>query len=79
MTMSNAKSANRVGKISASQKVEDYIKQSVYRGQLKPRERIIEDDLARQLGVSRGTVRESLLRLERDGLIVTTSARNLYS
>jgi len=76
--MSNAKSANRAGKLSASQKVDDYIKQAVYRGQLQPRERIIEDELARRLGVSRGTVRESLLRLERDGLIVTTSRRGTF-
>ncbi len=76
--MSKARGAKRGGKISASQKVEDHIKQAVYTGQLKPRERIIEDDLARRLGVSRGTVRESLLRLERDGLIVTTSRRGTF-
>ena len=76
--MSNDKSSKRTSKLSASQKVDDYIKQAVYRGQLQPRERIIEDELARRLGVSRGTVRESLLRLERDGLIVTTSRRGTF-
>ena len=78
MTMSIHTGVNLGEAASASQKVEDYIKQSVYTGKLRPRERIIEDDLARQLGVSRGTVRESLLRLERDGLTVTTSRRGTY-
>lgn len=71
-------SPNWGGKLSASQKVEKYIRQSVYEGHLNPRERIIEGDLARHLGVSRGTVREGLLRLERDGLIVITSRRGTF-
>jgi len=78
MTLKNSKVANGVGKISVSQKVENHIKQAIYKGQLRPRERIIEDDLARRFGVSRGTVREALLRLERDGLIVTTSRRGTF-
>lgn len=60
-------------KISASQKVESYIWKAVYAGHLRPRDRVIEAEIARLLGVSRGPVREALLRLERDGWIVTTS------
>jgi len=78
MTMSKSKLPKRADKIPATQKVESYLKQAVYEGRLKPRERIIEDDVARHLGVSRGTVREALLRLERDGLVVTTSRRGTY-
>ena len=78
MTLKNSKVANGVGKISVSQKVENHIKQAIYKGHLLPRERIIEDDLARRFGVARGTVREALLRLERDGLIVTTSRRGTF-
>jgi DNA-binding GntR family transcriptional regulator len=78
MTLKKSKAAKGVGKISVSQKVENHIKEAIYKGQLRPRERIIEDDLARRLGVSRGTVREALLRLERDGLIVTTSRRGTF-
>jgi DNA-binding GntR family transcriptional regulator len=73
-----SKSIEKAGKISASQKVEDYIKQAVYQGQLRPRERIIEGDIARHLGVSRGPVREAILRLERDGWIVTTTRRGTF-
>jgi DNA-binding GntR family transcriptional regulator len=62
----------------ARQKVEEYIKNALYTGRLAPRERIIEGDLARQLGVSRGPVREVLLRLEAEGLITITSRRGTF-
>ncbi len=65
-------------KTSASRKVEDYIKNALYTGRLAPRERIIEEDLARQLGVSRGPVREALLRLETEGLLTITSRRGTF-
>jgi len=78
MKIREAKSATSKSLTSASQKVEAALKRAIYRGQLHPRERIIEDDLARQLHVSRGTVREALLRLERDGLVVTTSRRGTF-
>jgi len=58
--------------------VENYIKQAVFKGHLRPRQRIIEDDLARHLNVSRGTAREALLHLERDGLVVTTPRRGTF-
>jgi DNA-binding GntR family transcriptional regulator len=78
MTPSHSKVANEKGKILFSQKVEKYIQDAIYRGNLRPRERVIEEDVARQLGVSRGTVREGLLRLERDGLIVITPRRGTF-
>jgi len=65
-------------KVSASQRVEQYIKQAVLQGALKPRERLIEEDIARRLGCSRGPVREGLLRLERDGLIVSIPRRGTF-
>jgi DNA-binding GntR family transcriptional regulator len=66
------------GKISASQRVELYIKKAIYAGALRPRERIIEDDVAQRLNCSRGPVREALLRLERDGLVVTIPRRGTF-
>lgn len=68
----------REGKISASQKAEQYIKKAIYTGALRPRERIIEDDVAQRLKCSRGPVREALLRLERDGLVVTIPRRGTF-
>lgn len=64
--------------MSASQKVEQYIKKAIYGGALKPRERIIEEELARRLSCSRGPVREALRRLERDGLIVNVPRRGTF-
>lgn len=63
---------------SATQRVEQYIKKAIYEGRVKPRERIIEGDIARHLGVSRGPVREAVLRLETEGLIVTTPRRGTF-
>src|SRR3984893_12675991 len=65
-------------KLSASQRVEVHIKKAIYAGNLKPRERIIEEDIAGRLKCSRGPVREALLRLERDGLVVTIPRRGTF-
>lgn len=72
------KSPRKISPVSTSQKVENFIRTAIYEGRLKPRERIIEDDIARQLGCSRGPLREAVLRLERDGLIVITPRRGTF-
>jgi DNA-binding GntR family transcriptional regulator len=64
--------------ISASKRVEAHLRNAIHAGKLRPRQRIIEEDLAHELKVSRGPVREALLRLERDGLVVTTSRRGTF-
>jgi DNA-binding GntR family transcriptional regulator len=64
--------------ISASKRVEAHLRKAIHAGKLRPRQRIIEEDLAQELEVSRGPVREALLRLERDGLVVTTSRRGTF-
>jgi DNA-binding GntR family transcriptional regulator len=65
-------------RVSATERVEQHIRQCIYSGRLRPRERLIEEDLAKQLNCSRGPVREALLRLERDGLIVTVPRRGTF-
>jgi DNA-binding GntR family transcriptional regulator len=64
--------------LPAGERVEAHLRKAIYAGTLRPRQRIIEEDLARELKVSRGPVREALLRLERDGLVVTTSRRGTF-
>ena len=49
--------------------VTDDLREAIVTHELEPGSRLTEDDLAAQLGVSRGPVREALLRLEREGLI----------
>jgi DNA-binding GntR family transcriptional regulator len=39
-------------------------------GELSPGERLVEEELAEQLGLSRGAIRTALLRLEHDRLVV---------
>ncbi len=58
--------------------MEAHLREAIHAGRLRPRQRIIEEDLAAELKVSRGPVREALLRLERDGLVVTTSRRGTF-
>jgi DNA-binding GntR family transcriptional regulator len=43
---------------------------AIVAGELSPGERLIEEELAERLGVSRGAVREAILRLGHEGLVV---------
>jgi DNA-binding GntR family transcriptional regulator len=70
--------SRKASPLSTSQKVENFIRSAIYEGRLKPRERLIEDDIARRLGCSRGPLREAVLRLERDGLVVITPRRGTF-
>ncbi|MCC6424075.1 MAG: GntR family transcriptional regulator [Phycisphaerales bacterium] len=46
-----------------------WLKESIYRGRFRPGQRIVERDLARRMGVSRIPLRETLRRLESEGLV----------
>lgn len=63
---------------STTDRVERHLREAILSGELRPRERVIEDDVAAELQCSRGPVREALLRLDRDGLIVTTARRGCF-
>jgi DNA-binding GntR family transcriptional regulator len=78
MRTSKAHAAKPERGVSASKRVEAHLRHAIHAGKLRPRQRIIEEDLAQELKVSRGPVREALLRLERDGLVVTTSRRGTF-
>jgi DNA-binding GntR family transcriptional regulator len=60
---------------SARDAVYDRIRDWILNGPLEPNETIRDGEIAKKLGVSRTPVREALLRLESDGLVVTASAR----
>lgn len=47
----------------------DEIRMKILRGELVPGERIVEQELASEFGVSRGPVREALRQMEEEGLI----------
>jgi len=48
----------------------DALHQAIVAGELSPGERLIEEELAERLGLSRGAVREAILRLGHEGLVV---------
>jgi len=50
-------------------KVYDYVREQILRGEIEPHERLIEARLAKEIGTSRTPVREALHSLEREGLI----------
>lgn len=53
----------------------DAIREAILSGQLRPGARLIQADLATQLGVSRAPVREAFRKLEEEGLVVTIPYR----
>jgi DNA-binding GntR family transcriptional regulator len=53
------------------------LRHCILEGELQPGERLLSDDLAGRLGVSRTPVREALRKLEAEGYVVTTSGKGL--
>jgi DNA-binding GntR family transcriptional regulator len=54
------------------------LRESILRGRFAPGQRIVEVDLARELGISRGPVREALAVLEKDGIVVNVPRKGKY-
>lgn len=64
--------------ISLREQVVEQIRTAIIEGRLKPGDHIVENNLTVQLGVSRTPVREALILLERDGLIVSFPHRGSF-
>src|SRR5579871_6440709 len=47
----------------------DALREAILLGQLPPGTRIVEAEIARQMGISRGPIREAVRQLEQDGLV----------
>ncbi len=62
--------SNRVGDV-----IYDRILDAIHFGDLRPGERLSDQEIARQLGVSRTPVRETLLRLQVMGVVEIAAAR----
>jgi DNA-binding GntR family transcriptional regulator len=60
---------------NASLAATELIREAILDGRLQPGQRLKEEDLAGQLGISRTPVREALLMLQVEGLIVATPNR----
>ncbi len=47
------------------------MREAVITGKFLPGDRLIEEELSQQMGISRGPVREALRQLEQEGLVVS--------
>lgn len=58
-----------------AQEIAETLSRAILAGQLKPSDRLVEADLAQQLGVSRAPVREAIGHLAQQGLVESTPHR----
>ena len=56
-------------------KIRLHLEDQIIAGRLKPRQRVVEEEIAREFSVSRSPVREALRGLERDGLVTLTPSK----
>lgn len=58
--------------------VYESLREAIFQGRLRPGERLVEVQLAEELGVSRTPVREAIRKLELEGLLVMAYRRGVY-
>lgn len=63
---------------STASMVADRVREAIATGDIPPGAQLGEADLARQLGVSRGPLREGLQRLTQEGLVLSYRNRGLF-
>lgn len=68
----------RVKRLSLANQITAALREAIVRGELKPGERLVEMEIAQQMGTSQAPVREALQRLERDGLVERQSGTATY-
>lgn len=66
-----AESLGKIGNESRRHRVAEAIRDAIYTGQLSPGDRLVEVNLAKQLGTSRAPIREAFRQLELEGLVVS--------
>jgi DNA-binding GntR family transcriptional regulator len=69
-TAISLRSPNRIRRVPTSEQVSEHVRRLIFDGTLRPGDRIPQDAIAAELGVSRIPVREALIEMARDGLIV---------
>jgi DNA-binding GntR family transcriptional regulator len=63
---------------SSGDQVAAHIRRMVFEGELRPGDRVRQDDIAAQLGVSRIPVREAIIALDREGWVTIEPHRGAY-
>jgi DNA-binding GntR family transcriptional regulator len=61
-----------------SKQVVRAIRHQIFSGSLRPNQRVVEAEIAAEMGISRGPVREALAELEKEGLIITYPRKGTY-
>jgi len=70
--------STRFRRQNLKQDVARYLRDQIFSGVLKPGERIDQDGLAEAVGVSRLPVREALIKLEAEGMVVNLPRRGAF-
>lgn len=68
----------QISTLNLRETVVEQIRQAIIEGRLKPSDHIVEAILTEKMGVSRTPVREALILLEREGLVVSYPNRGFY-
>src|SRR5690606_1805270 len=66
---------SRKNQVSLRERVLADLRMAILTGKLKPNDRLVESNIAEQMGISRGTLREALRQLEQEGLVISESYR----
>ena len=61
------------------QEAAQHVRDMIFSASVRPRERLDQDKIAEQLGISRLPVREALITLEAEGLVENIARRGLSS
>ena len=65
-------------RVNTSELVASHVRTRIFNGELRQGERVRQDELAQQLGVSRIPVREALIALDREGWLTATPNRGAF-
>ena len=63
--------------LTLSGQVRDMLRDQIMAGKLSPGERLTETDLSQRLKVSRGPLREAILQLTEEGLLIKKTYKGL--
>lgn len=75
MTENGIQTLQPVDRETLKSKVSRVLREAIQTGQLKPDQRLVEEEISQQLGVSRVPVREAIAKLEQVGLVVREQGR----
>lgn len=75
MTKNGIQALKPVDRETLKSKVSQVLREAIQTGQLKPDQRLVEEEISQQLGVSRVPVREAIANLVQDGLVVREHGR----